>query len=73
MNSGALLCIGDLNFVLSCPLSSTGSPITFRILPNVSGPTGTEIGLPVSNTSCPLTSPSVESIAIVLTVFSPRC
>ena len=43
------------------------------ILPNVSGPTGTIIGAPVSTTSCPLTNPSVESNAIVLTVFPPKC
>jgi len=43
------------------------------ILPRHSGPTGTIIGDPVSATSCPLTSPSVESKAIVLTVFPPKC
>lgn len=48
-------------------------PMTLRILPKVSGPTGTIIGPPVSTTSCPLTSPSVESKAIVLTLESPRC
>lgn len=55
------------------PLSSIGSPITFIILPKHSGPTGTWIGDPVSTTFCPLTKPSVESKAIVLTVFPPRC
>ena len=43
------------------------------ILPKHSGPTGTMIGDPVSNTSYPLTKPSVESIAIVLTLESPKC
>ncbi len=55
------------------PLSSIGSPITFMILPRVSGPTGTLIGDPKSLTPCPRTSPSVESKAIVLTRLSPRC
>ena len=55
------------------PLSSIGSPITLIILPSVVGPTGTIIGFPVSATYCPLTSPSVESNAIVLTLFPPKC
>ena len=59
--------------VLSGPASSTGSPMTFMMRPSVSGPTGTEIGPPVSVTSWPRTSPSVPSIAMVRTVFSPRC
>src|SRR5665213_136564 len=59
--------------VLIGPASSTGSPITFMMRPSVSGPTGTEIGSAVSVTSCPRTSPSVVSIAMVRTVFSPRC
>ena len=33
------------------------------------GPVGTKIASPVSVTSAPLTSPSVESIDIALTVF----
>jgi hypothetical protein len=55
------------------PLSSIGSPITLIILPRVVGPTGTIIGFPVSATYCPLTRPSVESRAIVLTLFPPKC
>jgi hypothetical protein len=55
------------------PLSSIGSPMTFIILPKVSGPTGTIIGPPVSLTGYPLIKPSVESKAIVLTLESPRC
>ena len=31
------------------------------------------MGAPVSTTYCPLTNPSVESIAIVLTLESPKC
>ena len=72
-NDGAYLWIGYLILVLIGPLSSIGSPITFMILPNVSGPTGILIGAPVSTTSCPLTKPSVESMAIVLTLESPKC
>src|SRR6201986_359747 len=55
------------------PASSTGSPITFMMRPSVPSPTGTEIGRPVSDTSCPRTRPSVASMAIVRTVDSPRC
>src|SRR5205085_1894849 len=55
------------------PASSTGSPITFMMRPSVPSPTGTEMACPVSNTSWPRTRPSVESIAIVRTVDSPRC
>lgn len=72
-NDGAYLWIGYFILVLIGPLSSIGSPMTFIILPKVSGPTGILIGAPVSTTSCPLTRPSVESIAIVLTLESPKC
>ena len=54
-------------------VTNTGSPITFIILPKVSGPTGMLIGEPVFITRSPLFNPSVESIAIVLTLPSPRC
>jgi len=55
------------------PRSSTGSPITFRMRPSVSGPTGMAIGAPVSTAFSPRTRPSVVSIAIVRTSDSPRC
>ena len=55
------------------PASSTGSPITFMMRPSVSSPTGTAIGWPVSVTSWPRVSPSVESMATVRTERSPRC
>ena len=71
--SGASLWIGNACLDLTGLPSSTGSPTTFKILPNVSGPTGTVIGEPVSVTFIPLTSPSVVSMAIVLTSFSPKC
>lgn len=57
--------------VVMGPLSSMGSPMTFMILPRVSGPTGIRMGVPESSTFWPLTSPSVPSIAMVRTVFSP--
>src|SRR5665213_759751 len=47
--------------------------MTFMIRPRVFGPTGTLICDPVSRTSWPRVRPSVESIAIVRTVDSPRC
>ena len=73
VNFGAALCIGHFSFVLTSPFSSIDSPTTFIILPSVSGPTGTLIGAPVFITSSPLLRPSVASIAIVLTSFSPKC
>src|SRR5262245_163321 len=59
--------------VLIGPASSTGSPITFMMRPSVSSPTGTAMAAPVSVTSWPRTRPSVESMATVRTVFSPKC
>ena len=55
------------------PRPSIGSPTTFNILPNTSGPTGTCIGFPVFVTVIPLTRPSVLSIETVRTRSSPRC
>jgi hypothetical protein len=72
-NDGASLWIGKYLVVLIGPLSSIGSPMTFIILPRVAGPTGTIIGFPVSLTSWPLMRPSVESKAMVLTLFPPKC
>ena len=69
---GASRWIGNFNFVVIGPYSSMGCPITFIILPRHSGPTGMVIGDPVSMTTCPRTSPSVESIAIVRTRESPK-
>src|SRR5882672_9475555 len=59
--------------VLIGPASSTGSPMTLMMRPSVPSPTGTAIVWPVSTTSLPRTRPSVESIATVRTVDSPRC
>ena len=53
------------------PLSSMGSPMTLMIRPSVSGPTGIVMGDPTSTHAWPLTRPSVPSIAMVRTVFSP--
>ena len=70
---GASLCIGKYSSVSTGPLSSTGCPRTFNILPNTAFPTGTFIGAPVSITSIPLCSPSVESIATALITLLPKC
>jgi hypothetical protein len=67
------LWIGDVCSAAIGPISSTGWPTTFMIRPRVAGPTGTVIGAPVFLTGCPRTSPSVESMAMQRTVFSPRC
>jgi hypothetical protein len=64
---------GRIIFVLTGPASSTGSPMTFMMRPSVPGPTGTRIGAPVSVTAWPRTRPSVVSMAMQRTVFSPRC
>ena len=72
-NSGASAWIGRSMSDPIGPRSSIGSPITFMMRPRVFGPTGTLIGLPVSLTGPPRTRPSVESMAMVRTVFSPRC
>ena len=72
-NSGASAWIGaDMSLPIG-PRSSIGSPMTFMMRPSVFGPTGTRICEPVSVTSWPRVRPSVESMAIVRTVFSPRC
>lgn len=73
MKEGASLWMGYLVLVLMGPLSSIGSPITFIILPKVSLPTGIKMGEPVSITFYPLTKPSVPSMAMVLTLESPKC
>src|SRR4051812_20690340 len=72
-NSGALRWIGRVLVWPTGPRSSTGSPITFRMRPSVSGPTGMAIGWPVSTAFSPRTRPSVVSMAMVRTSDSPRC
>src|SRR5262249_33478706 len=72
-NSGAWRWIGSVRLLLTGPRSSTGSPITFRMRPSVSGPTGMAIGPPVSTAFSPRTRPSVVSMAAVRTSDSPRC
>ena len=47
--------------------------ITLIMRPSVFSPTGTEMAAPVSTTACPRTRPSVESMAMVRTVRSPKC
>ena len=57
--------------VLISPISSTGSPVTFKILPKIGLPTGILIGSFVLTTFMPLFNPSVEDMATVLTLFAP--
>ena len=73
VNGGAGLWMGLRMLASMGPASSTGSPTTFMIRPRTSRPTGTEIISPVFSTGMPRTSPSVESMAMHRTVFSPRC
>ena len=69
---GASLWIDSLNTSASnFSPSSTASPSTLKILPNVALPTGTWIGLPVSITSSPRLNPSVPDIATALTTLFP--
>ena len=69
---GAFLWIGS-----RCASSAKGSsksmvsPSTLKTRPNVSFPTGTEIGRPVSRTSIPRVKPSVDSMAMVRTIPCP--
>ena len=72
-NSGASAWIGAVSSAPIGPSSSIGSPMTFMMRPSVFGPTGTRICEPVSRTGWPRVRPSVESIAMVRTVDSPRC
>src|SRR5579862_2744123 len=72
-NSGAERWIGSVWVASTGPRSSTGSPMTLMMRPNVAWPTGIVIGAPVSDTSWPRVIPSVESMAMVRTSFSPRC
>src|SRR6188472_2806142 len=71
--SGAGAWIGRYSLESTGPFSSTGSPTTLRMRPRVPSPTGTWIAWPVSVTFSPRTRPSVESMAMVRTVDSPRC
>src|SRR5215470_14634928 len=71
--SGVFWWMARRSLNLTGPASSTGSPMTLMMRPSVPSPTGTVIGPPLSVTSWPRTSPSVESIATVRTVDSPRC
>src|SRR3954462_13197330 len=70
---GASRWIEEVCSALIGPASSIGSPMTFMMRPRQAGPTGTVMGLPVSKTSWPRTRPSVVSMAMARTAFSPRC
>ena len=71
--AGASAWIGAIMSLPIGPRSSIGSPMTFMMRPSVFGPTGTRICEPVALTVWPRVRPSVESMAIVRTTFSPRC
>ena len=68
---GAERWIGMERVAPTGPRSSIGSPMTLRMRPRVSGPTGTVMGAPVSVTDWPRTMPSVLSMAMQRTVRSP--
>src|SRR3954462_8281120 len=70
---GASRWIEEVCSALIGPASSIGSPMTFMMRPRQAGPTGTVMGLPVSKTSWPRTRPSVVSMAMARTAFSPKC
>ena len=72
-NRGGERWIGYFFFPFNGGSLSIALPTTLISLPRVSGPTGTSIGDPRSKTFIPLTRPSVESIATVRTLSSPRC
>ena len=72
-NKGGLACMGRPFSLLTCGSPSIASPVTLNKRPFIASPTGIAIGLPVSVTLVPRTNPSVPSIAIVLTLSSPRC
>ena len=71
--AGASAWIGAIMSLPIGPRSSIGSPMTFMMRPSVFGPTGTRICEPVARTTWPRVRPSVESMAMVRTTFSPRC
>ena len=70
-NFGDSLCIGKYVSVSIAPIWSTGSPVTFKILPKIGFPTGILIGSFVLITFIPLFKPSVEAIATALTLLEP--
>ena len=72
-NLGGSRWIGREPLRSSSPRPSIGSPVTFITRPLIWAPVGMVIGEPVVSTAIPLLRPSVESIAMVLTVSSPMC
>mmetsp|Transcript_3318 Transcript_3318/g.7484 ORF Transcript_3318/g.7484 Transcript_3318/m.7484 type:complete len:237 (-) Transcript_3318:25-735(-) len=72
-NAGASPWMARVCFESMGPHSSMGSPMTLMIRPRVSRPTGILMGCPVLSTTWPRNTPSVASMAMVRTVFSPRC
>ena len=73
VKAGGALWMGSRRTYLTGPASSTGSPVTLMMRPRTVSPTGTEMGALVFSTLAPRTRPSVESMAMARTVFSPMC
>ena len=71
--AGGSRWIGQRSLESTLPRPSTGSPMTFRMRPRVSLPTGTEIGPPMSVAFMPRTMPSVGFIETHRTTLSPSC
>ena len=70
---GAGLCMGLPPSFVGFGMPSIDSPITFSRRPRALSPLGIMIGAPVLTTSMPRFRPSVDSMAMHLTVFSPMC
>ena len=64
---------GPALFAFTGPSPSIGSPMTFKIRPSVSRPTGTEIGPPRSVAFMPRTMPSVRFMQTQRATLSPSC
>ena len=72
-NAGGLRWIGQRSVISIASSLLRMSPVTLNTLPLVTSPTGTVMGLPVSRTSWPRTSPSVGLSAMARMTSSPRC
>ena len=70
-NFGASLCIDNPSELSTSLIPSIASPTTLNKRPLIFSPIGILIPVPVERTSIPLVKPSVESIEMVLTAFSP--
>ena len=71
--AGGSRWIGQRSLAFTGPRPSIGSPMTFRMRPSVSLPTGTEMGAPRSTAVMPRTMPSVGFIETQRATDSPSC